>query len=100
MLKASIGATLSAVLVAGLMSLASAGAANADSVMKQCGDEWKAAKAAGTTNGQSWADFRKTCEAAEEGRGRRSRRPPLGRRRPARGCARRRAGLPPRLRRR
>ena len=67
MLKASIGATLSAVLVAGLMSLASAGAANAESVMKQCGDEWKAAKAAGTTNGQTWADFRKTCEAQKKG---------------------------------
>jgi hypothetical protein len=38
-------------------------AANAESVMKECGADWKAAKAAGTTNGQTWAEFLKTCKA-------------------------------------
>ncbi len=31
--------------------------ANAESVMKQCGAQWQAAKAAGTTNGQTWPQF-------------------------------------------
>ena len=35
--------------------------------MKQCGDEWKAAKAAGTTNGQTWQEFLKTCKAQKAG---------------------------------
>ena len=42
--------------------------ANAESVMKQCGDDWKAAKAAGTTNGQTWQEFLKTCEAQKKAR--------------------------------
>jgi hypothetical protein len=63
MLKMSVGATLSALVVAGLFSLSGMGAASAESVMKQCGEEWKAAKAAGSTNGQSWSDFLKTCRA-------------------------------------
>ena len=37
--------------------------ANAQSVMKQCGDQWKAAKAAGTTNGQTWPQFLAQCRA-------------------------------------
>ena len=31
--------------------------ANAESVMKACGDQWKAAKAAGTTNEETWPEF-------------------------------------------
>ncbi len=31
--------------------------------MKECGNEWKAAKAAGTTNGQTWQEFLKSCRA-------------------------------------
>ena len=58
------------------MSFASVGAANAESVMKQCGDDWKAAKATGTTNGQTWTEFLKTCKAQKEGRRRRPPRPP------------------------
>ncbi len=42
---------------------ASAGVANAQSVMKQCGDQWKAAKAAGTTNGETWPQFLGQCRA-------------------------------------
>jgi hypothetical protein len=35
--------------------------ANAESIMKKCGSEWQAAKAAGTTNGQTWQEFLKSC---------------------------------------
>ena len=31
--------------------------ANAQSVMKQCGEQWQVAKAAGTTNGKTWPQF-------------------------------------------
>ena len=33
--------------------------------MKQCGDDWKAAKAAGTTNGQTWQEFLQELQGAE-----------------------------------
>jgi hypothetical protein len=36
---------------------------NAQSVMKQCGAQWQAAKQAGTTNGQTWPQFLKDCRA-------------------------------------
>jgi nucleoid-associated protein YgaU len=62
-----MGIAFSAMLLAGAFGLAATGAANAESVMKQCGDEWKAAKAAGTTNGQTWQEFLKTCRAQKEG---------------------------------
>jgi hypothetical protein len=67
MMKVSIGAGLSALLVAGLLGFGGVGAASAASVMKQCGDDWKAAKAAGTTNGQTWQEFLKSCRAQKEG---------------------------------
>jgi hypothetical protein len=54
-----------AIVLAGAFGLA-ATAANAESVMKECGADWKAAKAAGTTNGQTWNDFLKTCEAQKK----------------------------------
>jgi hypothetical protein len=37
--------------------LGMAATANAQSVMKQCGEQWQAAKAAGTTNGETWPQF-------------------------------------------
>ena len=37
--------------------------ADAQSVMKQCGQQWQAAKAAGTTNGQTWPQFLAQCRA-------------------------------------
>ena len=40
-----------------------AGAANAETVMKQCGEQWQAAKADGTTNGRTWPQFLKQCRA-------------------------------------
>jgi hypothetical protein len=63
----SVGAALSALFVAGLVSLVSLSPASAVSVMKQCGSDWKAAKAAGTTNGQTWKDFLATCRTQKEG---------------------------------
>ena len=39
--------------------------ADAQSVMKQCGDQWKAAKAAGTTNGETWQQFLAQCRAQQ-----------------------------------
>ncbi len=66
MLKTSIGASLSALFLVSAMSFASLGAAHAESVMKQCGDDWKAAKAAGSTNGQTWKEFLAGCRAKKE----------------------------------
>ena len=43
--------------------LGTAVAANAQSVMKQCGEQWQAAKAAGTTNGETWPQFLAQCRA-------------------------------------
>ncbi len=53
----AVGAAFSVVILAGAFALAGTGAADAQSVMKICGDQWKAAKAAGTTNGMTWKDF-------------------------------------------
>jgi len=36
-------------------------AVDAQSVMKQCGDQWQAAKSAGTTNGETWPQFLAQC---------------------------------------
>ncbi len=41
--------------------------ADAQSVMKLCGDQWKAAKAAGTTNGETWPQFLAQCRAQQNG---------------------------------
>jgi hypothetical protein len=65
MYNKSFAIGFAAMLLAGALSLA-ATAANAASVMKECGADWKAAKAAGTTNGQTWNDFLKTCEAQKK----------------------------------
>jgi hypothetical protein len=54
-------ATRLAVAVAVLVGMA--GAANATTVMKQCGDQWQAAKANGVANGQTWPQFLKQCRA-------------------------------------
>ena len=40
--------------------------ANAQSAMKLCGDQWKAAKAAGTTNGETWPQFLAQCRAQQK----------------------------------
>jgi hypothetical protein len=52
-----------------VLALAFAGstAADAQSVMKVCGDQWKASKAAGTTNGETWPQFLAQCRAQQKG---------------------------------
>jgi hypothetical protein len=59
MSKIFASAGLAAVLVGGFWA---AVPARAESVMKQCGTEWKAAKANNTTNGQTWPQFLKDCK--------------------------------------
>ena len=53
--------TAAALVIASI--LASSLAASAQSVMKQCGQQWEATKAAGTTNGATWPQFLKDCRA-------------------------------------
>jgi hypothetical protein len=52
-------AGIAAVLAAGVLLAAPA---HAESVMKECGTEWKTAKTNNTTNGQTWQDFLKDCK--------------------------------------
>jgi hypothetical protein len=51
------------------VALCGSTAADAQSVMKLCGDQWKAAKAAGTTNGETWPQFLAQCRAQHSGGG-------------------------------
>jgi hypothetical protein len=53
----------SATMIALWIAFSGSTAGHAQSVMKQCGDQWKAAKAAGTTNGQTWPQFLAQCRA-------------------------------------
>jgi hypothetical protein len=66
MISTSFRVAISALFFAGAMGLASIGAARAESVMKECGDDWKAAKANNTTNGMTWQEFLKQCRAQKE----------------------------------
>ena len=66
MISTSFRVALSALLFAGALGLASTGAAQAQSVMKQCGDDWKAAKENNTTNGMKWPEFLKQCRVQKE----------------------------------
>jgi hypothetical protein len=54
---------VSAFLLTAAMGLAATGVAHAQSVMKECGAEWKAAKANNTTNGMTWQQFLAQCRA-------------------------------------
>jgi hypothetical protein len=67
MISRSFRIALSAFLFAGALSVASTGAVQAQSIMKQCGDDWKAAKENNTTNGMKWPDFLKQCRVQKEG---------------------------------
>jgi hypothetical protein len=67
MIRTSLRIALSAILFGGVLGLASTGAAQAQSIMKQCGDDWKAAKANNTTNGLAWPQFLKQCRTEKEG---------------------------------
>ncbi len=63
----SFRAAAVAFLVAAAMGLTATGAARAESVMKECGAEWQAAKTANTTGGQSWQEFLKGCRTRHAG---------------------------------
>jgi hypothetical protein len=67
MFNKTIGIAFSAVILAGAFGLAGTSAANAESVMKICGDPWKAAKAGGTTGGKTWPEFLSQCRADQKG---------------------------------
>ncbi len=59
----SFRVAVSAFLLTAAMALATTGVAHAQSVMKECGNEWKAAKANNTTNGMTWQQFLAQCRA-------------------------------------
>src|ERR1700733_8115634 len=67
MISTSLRVALSALLFAGALGLATTGRVQAQSIMKQCGDDWKAAKENNTTNGMKWPDFLKQCRIQKEG---------------------------------
>jgi hypothetical protein len=67
MISTSFRVALSALFFASALGLASTGPVQAQSIMKQCGDDWKAAKANNTTNGMKWPDFLKQCRVQKEG---------------------------------
>src|SRR6201987_2562444 len=67
MIRKSFGVALLALLFAGALGLASTAPVQAQSIMKQCGDDWKAAKANNTTNGLTWPQFLKQCRTEKEG---------------------------------
>jgi hypothetical protein len=62
LIRQMVGPAMAFTLVIG-----TACAANAESVMKVCGDQWKAAKAAGTTNGETWPQFLAQCRTQQTG---------------------------------
>ena len=67
MISTSFRVAFSALFFAGALGLASTGPVQAQSIMKQCGDDWKAAKENNTTNGMKWPDFLKQCRVQKEG---------------------------------
>jgi hypothetical protein len=62
MRKTFVRLTAAATIMMGA-ALANSGAANAESVMSACASQWKEAKAAGTTAGQTWPQFLAQCKA-------------------------------------
>ena len=66
--RSLLGLTTGAAIVLGVAFCAS-NVANAQSVMKLCGEQWKAAKAAGTTNGETWPQFLAQCRTQQTGGG-------------------------------
>ena len=53
---------MTSLTAAGFLALGIA-SAHAETVMQQCGQQYQAAKAAGTLNGMSWGQFRSDCSA-------------------------------------
>jgi hypothetical protein len=53
---------IQSVLAAAIL-FGTAATTRAESVMKQCGEQWQAAKSAGATNGATWPQFLAQCRA-------------------------------------
>ena len=66
-MRLSVLRVCAAAVIALGIALAGSSTANAESIMKECGSEWQAAKAAGTTNGQTWQEFLKSCRVQHQG---------------------------------
>ena len=49
--------------IATAIAVGTVGAAQAESVMKQCGEQWQFAKTTGTTNGATWPQLLAQCRA-------------------------------------
>jgi hypothetical protein len=58
--EVSMQRVIQSVLVTAIL-IGAATTAGAESVMKQCGEQWQTAKAAGTTNGATWPQFLAQC---------------------------------------
>src|SRR6202021_4266582 len=67
MISRAVRVGISAFLFVGALGLASTGPVQAQSIMKQCGDEWKAAKENNPTHGMKWPEFLKQCRVQKEG---------------------------------
>jgi hypothetical protein len=67
MSKLTLAAGFAALLAAGAFGVFASAPARAESVMKECGAEWKTAKANSTTNGQTWPEFLKDCKGRHAG---------------------------------
>jgi hypothetical protein len=67
MFTRTIEIVVSAVAFATVLSFAGANGAHAESVMKACGAQWKAAKAANTTGGKTWPEFLAECRTQQPG---------------------------------
>ncbi|MDB5649036.1 MAG: hypothetical protein JWL62_556 [Hyphomicrobiales bacterium] len=57
------GGAAVAILSAVLLGAVSGPSQAQESIMKQCGDKWQAAKAAGTTGGTTWPKFLSECRS-------------------------------------
>ena len=64
-MRHSLVPLLTAATIAFGFAFAGSTAANAESVMRECATQWKAAEAAGTTGGQTWPQFLAQCRARE-----------------------------------
>jgi hypothetical protein len=64
-MRCSFVSWLTAAAIAFGLSAGGPTAANAESVMRLCASQWKDAKAAGTTGGQTWPQFLAQCRASE-----------------------------------
>ena len=65
-------------LLAAIIALGMVATADAETVMKQCGEQWQAAKTNGTTNRATWPQFLKQCRAQLASTGGASTAPPGG----------------------